>query len=100
MLLDSRLAAGRDAENPSTPQPLVDAMWDHLLLPGAALPLVGHLPVRGFPGAFHRQEKILRFSWLRDRLSISFRIRAIGLALIHLPIPHPPAIYSRNSRAF
>lgn len=86
-------------EERSTPQPLVDAMWDRLLLQGAALPLVGHLPFV-FPGTFHRQEKISRFSWLRDRAADIVSDPSIGLALIHLPIPHPPAIYSRNSRAF
>ena len=61
----------------------------------AALPLVGRLP-GVFPGIYHRQEKIERFSWLRDRALEIVSDPTIGLALIHLPIPHPPAIYSRT----
>jgi hypothetical protein len=81
-------------EEQSDAQPLVYAMWLRLRLQIAALPLIGHLP-GVFPGIYHRQEKIERFSRLRDRALEVGSDRAIGLALIHLPIPHPPAIYSR-----
>lgn len=84
-------------EERSGPQTLTDAMWDRLRLQFAALPLVGHLP-GVFPGIYHRQEKIDRFRWLRDRSLEIASDPTIGLALIHLPVPHPPAIYSRASQ--
>ena len=82
-------------EERSDPQQLLNAMWDRCRLQIAALPLVGHLP-GVFPGVYQRQEKIERFTWLRDRAMEIVSDPAIGLALIHLPIPHPPAIYSRT----
>lgn len=84
-------------EEPSTPQSLSDAMWYRARLQFATLPLVGHLP-GVFPGTCQRQEKILRFSYLLDRALEIVADPAIGLALIHLPIPHPPAINSRYGR--
>ena len=81
-------------EERSNPQALVHAMWDRTRLQFAALPLVGHLP-GVFPGAYQRQEKIAQFRWLCDRAVETVSDPAIGLALIHLPVPHPPAIYSR-----
>jgi hypothetical protein len=84
-------------EEPSGPQPLGSAMWERLRLQSAALPLLGHLPGM-FPGIYQRREKIARFSWLRDRALEIVSDPGIGLALIHLPIPHPPAIYNRTTR--
>ena len=82
-------------EERSGSQPLFHAMVDRLRLQLAALPLVGHLP-GVFPGVHHRQDKMERFSWLRDRAVEMVSDPALGLVLIHLPIPHPPAIYSRT----
>jgi hypothetical protein len=82
-------------EEPSNPQPLVNAMWDRLRLQFAALPLAGHLP-GVFPGIYARQRKIERFSRLRDHAIEIVSDPGIGLALIHLPIPHPPAVYSKT----
>ncbi len=82
-------------EEQSNPQPLAQGMWYRLRLQLTALPLVGRL--RGmFPVTFHRQQKIERYLWLRDRAREISTDPAIGLALIHLPLPHPPAIYSRT----
>jgi hypothetical protein len=86
-------------EERSNPQPLVDAMWDRLHLQFADLPVIGHLPGL-FPGIYQRQEKIERFSWLRHRALEMVSDPTIGLVFIHLPIPHPPAIYSRTSGTF
>ncbi|HXB71715.1 MAG TPA: hypothetical protein VNY05_25990 [Candidatus Acidoferrales bacterium] len=80
-------------EEQSNPQPLVNAMWERVRLQFAALPLVGHLP-GVFPGIYHRQQKIERFSQLREHALAIVSDPSVGLALIHLPIPHPPAIYS------
>ena len=89
---------GAGIEEKLRPQALVDAMWDRLLLQFAALPLAGRLP-GVFPGIYQRREKIERFSWLRDRALEIVSDPGIGLALIHLPVPHPPAIYSRTGGA-
>ena len=83
-------------EERTYPQRLVDAMLDRLRLQFVALPLVGHLP-GVFPGYYQRYEKIEQFSWLRDRAIESVEDPSIGLALIHLPIPHPVGIFSRTS---
>ena len=82
-------------EERSDAQTLVYSMWDRLRLQVAALPLIGHLP-GAFPGIYHRQSKMERFSWLHERALEVGSDPAIGLALVHLPIPHPPAIYSRT----
>ena len=71
------------------------AMWDRARLQIAVLPLIGHLPGM-FPGAHHRIEKAVRFSWLLDRSRKFAADPAIGLVLIHLPVPHPPAFYDRT----
>jgi len=85
-------------EERSNPQPLAAAMWDRLRLQFAALPLAGHIP-GVFPGIYQRQEKLLQYSWLCDHALEIVSDPAIGLALIHLPIPHPPAINSRTKGA-
>lgn len=82
-------------EEQSNSQPLVNAMWDRLRLQFAALPLVGHLPGI-FPGIYQRRQKIERFSQLRYHALEIVSDPNIGLTLIHLPIPHSPAIYNRT----
>src|SRR6185437_1658136 len=74
------------------------AMWDRARLQLDALPVAGHLPGM-FPGVYHRREKIGRFAYLLDRAFEIANDPSIGLALIHLPIPHPPAIYNRSKGA-
>lgn len=80
------------------PQPLPQAMWYRVKLQIAAIPLLGHFPGM-FPGIYPRQEKAARFLYLMDRAREVVSDPGIGLALIHLPIPHPPAIYSRAKQS-
>lgn len=77
------------------PRPLMSAMGDRAVFQFSALPLVGHLPGL-FPGVYQRREEIQRYSYLLDRAREIVADPSIGLALIHLPVPHPPAIYSRS----
>jgi hypothetical protein len=87
------------AEERFEPQPLAAGMRDRLRLQFMTLPLVGHMPgVR--PDEFEREEEIGRFSFLRGHALDLVVDRAMGLVLIHLPVPHPPAIYNRRSGAF
>jgi hypothetical protein len=81
------------------PQPLPAAMWYRAKLQIAALPLLGHIPGI-FPGVYARQEMQRRFSSLLGRTIEFVSDPSIGLVLIHLPVPHPPAIYDRAKRAF
>jgi hypothetical protein len=81
------------------PQSLPIAMWDRARLQFAALPGIGHIPGL-FPGIYQQQEKRRRFSFLLDRAQHVVADPSIGLALIHLPVPHPPAIYDRRQGAF
>ena len=80
------------------PQSLPGAMWSRANLQFVALPLVGHLPGVS-PGIYHREEKLRRFSYLLDRAREIVADPSIGLALIHLQVPHPPAIYDRREGA-
>ncbi len=84
------------AEEASTPRPLLDAMWFRAQLQLAALPLAGHLP-GVFPGVYHRREKVRRFSYMLERTVELVTDPSIGLVLVHLPVPHPPAIYDRST---
>lgn len=80
------------------PQSLPGAMWSRANLQFVALPLVGHLPGVS-PGIYQQEEKLLRFSYLLDRAEEIVADPSIGLALIHLQVPHPPAIYDRRQGA-
>jgi Sulfatase len=84
-------------EEPAQPQSLETAMGKRALLQLTTLPLVGHLP-GVFPGIYQRREKTERFSYLLDRALEIVGDPSIGLSLIHLPVPHPPAIYDRRQR--
>lgn len=85
-------------EERSEPQPLSRAMWDRAKLQFAVLPLAGHMPFV-FPGIYHRREKVERFAYLLERAREVAVDPGIGLALLHLPVPHPPAIYDRSKSA-
>ena len=86
-------------EEPSDPQPVLAGMAIRARLQFASLPLVGHLP--GIvPWAYERQEKRKRFQYLLEHARLIVADPSIGLALIHLPIPHPPAIYNRFEARF
>jgi hypothetical protein len=82
-------------EEPSGPRPFPQAMWDRLRLQFVVLPLVGHLP-GVFPRIYQLQAKIEQFTWLDERALEVAADPGIGLVLLHLPVPHPPAIYSRT----
>jgi len=69
------------------------SMWDRARLQLAALPGAGHLP-GVFPGVYDRQERIKLFSLLLSRALEWAADPSIGLVLLHLPVPHPPSIYS------
>jgi hypothetical protein len=83
-------------EEPADRLPLLRSMWRRAELQAAALPLVGHTPFF-FPGIFQRRAKIRRYSYLLDRACDLAKDASIGLALIHLPVPHPPGIYNRST---
>jgi hypothetical protein len=78
-------------------QSLVGSLWDRARLQFYVLPLAGRLPSVS-PAAFQRQEKIEKFSYLLDRAQEIVTDPSVGLALIHLPVPHPPAIYNQSGQ--
>ena len=86
-------------EEPSRPQSILAAMWGRGRLLFVSLPLVGHLP-GVHPGWYHREAKIDRFHSLLDEAQTMAADPSIGLTLIHLPAPHPPAIYNRSKHRF
>lgn len=86
-------------EEPTEPQTLPREMWRRASLQFVSLPLVGHLP-GVVPWSYHRDEKRNRFLYLMEHACPIISDPSIGLALIHLPIPHPPAIYNRAEGAF
>jgi hypothetical protein len=81
-----------------TPPSFAYSMWDRARLQLAALPGVGHLP-GVFPGIKEREEKIKLFSLLLSRALEWAVDPSIGLVLLHLPVPHPPSIYSPSEGA-
>jgi hypothetical protein len=85
-------------EEPFEPQPMVSAMWDRAKLQFVELPLAGRIPGM-LPETYHLEETRKRFSYLLDRARELVADPTIGLSLIHLPVPHPPAIYNRSTRS-
>jgi hypothetical protein len=86
-------------EEPSQPRPLLAAMGDRVELQFIALPLIGRLSgIR--PRKCQRDAKTNRFFHLLDRARSIAADAAIGVALIHLPVPHSPAIYNRSTGRF
>lgn len=86
-------------EEPSGQRSLLDSMWDRVGMQFVTLPLAGHLP-GVFPERYNRRERLARLSFLGDRASEVAADASVGLALIHLPVPHPPATYDRNRGTF
>jgi len=82
------------AEEPFSGQSLPERMWFRLRLQIAAIPLLGHWPGY-FPGLVEREEKIARLRYLRERATALASDPANGLVVLHLPAPHPPAVYDR-----
>jgi len=81
-------------EEPSESQTLIAGMWFRARMQLITLPLLGRVPGMS-PWIYRREEQIQRFSYLLDRARQVVADPLVGLALIHLPAPHPPAIYSR-----
>jgi hypothetical protein len=86
-------------EEPGGAQPLWEGMWNRLGLQFVSMPLMGHLP-GVHPERSYRREKLPRFTFLSGRAREIVSDPEIGLALIHLPVPHPPAIYDRARSIF
>ena len=89
---------GPGIEEPFRPRTLLSEMWMRARMQFSDLPLAGRL--RGLsPLVYDRREKIEQFSYLLDRSIEMVTDPNIGLVLLHLPIPHPPAIYNRSRGA-
>jgi hypothetical protein len=84
-------------EEGTVPQSLPAAIRERARLQAVSLPLVGHLPGL-FPGDYQRREKIAKFYRLLGQAKFLACDPSMGLVLLHLPVPHPPAIYSRSAR--
>jgi hypothetical protein len=82
---------GPGAAEWSQPLPLSQAMGKRAALQWSVLPLAGHLPGMS-PGIHQRQEKARHYRDLLQRGRMIAADPTIGLALIHLEVPHPPAI--------
>lgn len=85
-------------EEPTDRQSLIANMGFRIRMQCNAFPLVGHVP-GFFPGLRARLEEIKRFNYLLGHAEQIAGDPSIGLALIHLPVPHPPAVYDRRQRA-
>jgi hypothetical protein len=84
---------GGGVEERFTPPTFVQSMWDRARLQVAMLPGVGHVPGLS-PSLYERRERMELFSLLLSRALEWAADPAIGLVLLHLPVPHPPSIYS------
>jgi len=62
----------------------------------AAFPLIGRWPGY-FPGAIHQEEKQRRLEYLMQNARRFLADPEIGLVVLHLPVPHPPAIVKRGN---
>lgn len=86
-------------EEPSTAQPLAAAMSERVQLEIAMLPLLGHLPGVD-PELLGRRARLERLLDLLGRAEAAAADPSIGLALLHLPAPHPPTVYDRAAGRF
>ena len=78
---------------------LLTAMWHRARCQFAVFPLIGHVPGY-FPREYQREQTSLRFHYLLERSRALASDPTIGLVFLHLPVPHPPAIYSRTIGKF
>jgi hypothetical protein len=83
-------------EEPTEPLPLPAAMLFRLRMQLAAFPLLGHWPGY-FPGALHQEEKKRRLEYLLQNARHFIADKELGLVVLHLPVPHPPAIVPRGN---
>jgi hypothetical protein len=86
-------------EEPLDPRPLAAAMAERARWQIATLPLVGHLPGY-FPREVQREAADARFQYLLRRSRALAVDPSVSLVFLHLPVPHPPAIYRRDTRQF
>ncbi len=83
---------------PVQPESFADSMRNRIREELLTLPLAGHLP--GAPReTFIRRQKLVKFTYLDGRARQVVSDPGIGLALIHLPVPNPPAIFDRADGA-
>ncbi len=87
------------AEEPTEEPSLPEAMTHRARCQLNAFPLIGHLP-GVFPREYHRQESAARFHYLLEMSRALAADPSMGLVFIHLPVPHPPAIYDRAAKQF
>ena len=73
------------------PPALASAMADRLKLQFITLPLVGHLPMVQ-TGIYERRSKRERYSYLMTNAKQVVADPSVGLALVHLSLPHPPSL--------
>ncbi len=83
-----------EVEEPSTPESFAASMWDRARLQADAFPLIHRLPSLA-PEIRYRQQTLDRFEYIRDRAIEVAADPSVGLVFLHLPVPHPPAIYDR-----
>ena len=86
-------------EEYAVPREILPAIWDRLRLQFVALPVAGHLPGVD-PLEYERRSKIEKYQSLLHAAEHMAADASIGLALLHLPVPHPPGIYSRSDHQF
>jgi hypothetical protein len=81
-------------EEPSMPESFAASAWHRARLQSDALPLIHRF--RGLPARKHQREQALEhLEYLRDSAIKLAADPSIGLVFIHLPVPHPPAVYNR-----
>jgi hypothetical protein len=85
-------------EEPFEIRPVTGAAGERQWWQFASLPLIGHLWSE-LPSAHRRTERTKRFLFLLEHARELAADPSIGLVLLHLPVPHPPAIYSRSKHA-
>jgi hypothetical protein len=84
------------AEEPARPQPLAANIAFRLRMQWNGFPLVGRIP-GVFPGLEGRRQTIERLEYLVNRAGRLASDPTIGLALLHVQPPHPPAVFDRRS---
>jgi hypothetical protein len=88
-------------EEPSMRESFAARMWNRARWQTEAFPLIHRFTNRlpGLePGKLQREQRLERFEYLRDRAIEVAGDPSVGLAFLHLSVPHPPAIYDRARR--
>ena len=92
------VSMGRLLEDRFQAESLPRAIWNRWSAQVEGLPLIGRLPGIN-PLGRRRMERIRRFLFLKDRALELAADGSLGLALLHLPVPHSPNVYSRAKGA-